>query len=303
MRAPFLHRGGRTTLDVLRGITSNDELIGLLTGQWGDYGLPPAQSSVAAHAAIAEHYFNGAAYPVGGAGQIATSIIPTIERGGGQVVGAADVRQILTSNGRARGVRMADGREFLAGIVISGAGALTTYGRLIEERPADFTHEARQALPSATVSCRLAPMAKKVASRGALRSMRSSENFREFVLEQLAGVRGIRGRAMFGGVGLYADEVFFGIIASDTLYFKVDDTNRRDYELAASHAFKPYDDKPMTMPYYDVPADVLEDRDALAHWAKRAVAVAVRGKTKRAPKSVKSARGKRTRQATTRARR
>ena len=126
MRAPFLRRGGRTTLEVLRGITSNDELIGLLTGQWGDYGLPPAQSSFAAHAAIAEHYFNGAAFPVGGGAQTAAATIPTIERGGGQVVGAADVLHILTSNGRATGVRMADGQEFLAGIVISDAGVFTT---------------------------------------------------------------------------------------------------------------------------------------------------------------------------------
>lgn len=124
--------------------------------------------------------------------------------------------------------------------------------------------------------------------------MRSSESFREFVLEQLAGVRGIRARAMFGGVGLYADEVFFGIIAADTLYFKVDDTNRRDFELAASHAFTPYDDKPMTMPYYNVPADVLEDRDTLARWAARAVAIAVRSKTKKPAKSPTVAKGRKT---------
>ena len=146
-------------------------------------------------------------------------------------------------------------------------------------------------------------MAKKAASRGPLRSMRSSETFREFVLEQLVDVRGVRAQAMFGGVGLYADDVFFGIVAADTLYFKVDDTNRRDYELAASHAFKPYDDKPMTMPYYNVPADVLEDRDTLARWATRAVAVAVRGKTKKPAKSLKAAKGERTTQARTRAKR
>ena len=60
MRAPFLRWAGRTTLDVLRGPTSNDELIAVLTGQWGDYALPPKQSSFAAHAAIAGHYFEGA---------------------------------------------------------------------------------------------------------------------------------------------------------------------------------------------------------------------------------------------------
>ena len=133
--------------------------------------------------------------------------------------------------------------------------------------------------------------------------MRSSESFREFVLEQLVGVRGMRARAMFGGVGLYADEVFFGIVAADTLYFKVDDTNRRDYELAGCHAFKPYDDKPMTMPYYNVPAGVLEDREILARWATRAVAVAVRGKTKKSIKSPTATKGARTTRASTRAKR
>ena len=53
--------------------------------------------------------------------------------------------------------------------------------------------------------------------------MRVSSNVREFVLDQLAGLDGLRARAMFGGVGLYAGEVFFGIVAAEVLYFKVDD--------------------------------------------------------------------------------
>jgi len=136
MRAPFLRWGGRTTLDVLRGFTSDERLIGVLTGQWGDYGLPPAQSSFAAHAVIAEHYFNGAAYPVGGASQIVQALLPTIERQGGLVVAAAEVTAILTANGRATGVRMADGREITAGVIISDAGAATTLDHLIPDHPA-----------------------------------------------------------------------------------------------------------------------------------------------------------------------
>ncbi len=64
---------------------------------------------------------------------------------------------------------------------------------------------------------------------------------------------------MFGGVGLYSDDTFFGILAADVLYFKVDDTNRRQYEQADSKPLKPYADRPMTMSYYDVPASVVED--------------------------------------------
>ena len=111
-------------------------------------------------------------------------------------------------------------------------------------------------------------------ARGPLRSMHVSAGFREFVLDQLAGVDGLRAQAMFGGVGLYAEDVFFGILAADVLFFKVDDTSRREYEDAGSSPFKPYADRAMTMPYYNVPIVVLEDAVMLGEWAARAVAVA-----------------------------
>lgn len=101
-----------------------------------------------------------------------------------------------------------------------------------------------------------------------------SEGFRAFVLDQLEGLAEVRARAMFGGVGLYAGERFFGIIAADTLYFKVDDTNRPDYEAAGMSAFRPYPDRLETMAYYQVPAGVLEDADELVTWARRACRVA-----------------------------
>jgi DNA transformation protein len=115
---------------------------------------------------------------------------------------------------------------------------------------------------------------KRAAARGRLRSMRVSESFRDFVLDQLAGFPGLRPQAMFGGIGLYAGEHFFGIIAADVLYFKVDDTNRPEYEARGSRPFQPYDDKPMTMPYFFVPPDVLEDAEMLRRWADRSVGVA-----------------------------
>jgi DNA transformation protein len=107
-------------------------------------------------------------------------------------------------------------------------------------------------------------------------SMRVTDRFRAFVLEQLAGVESVRARAMFGGVGLYADDVFFGILAADTLYLKVDDSNRSQYEGKGMTAFQPYPGKPITMSYYQVPASVLEDGDELACWAQASVRVAAR---------------------------
>lgn len=132
MRRRFLRYSDRTTSDVLNQLTSNRELIAVLTGQWGDYGLPPAQSSFAVHATIAHHYLEGAAYPVGGASEIAASIAPLIERAGGEIVVSAEVKEILVdSRGRATGVGMADGREIHSGIVISDAGAYNTFAQLL----------------------------------------------------------------------------------------------------------------------------------------------------------------------------
>src|ERR1019366_9974270 len=128
MRRRYLRYSDQTTAQVLNALTGNQELIGVLTGQWGDYGLPPAQSSFAMHATIAYHYFDGAAYPVGGASEIAASIAPVIERAGGQIMVSADVADILLEGGRrAVGVRMADGTEIRANTIISDAGADNTY--------------------------------------------------------------------------------------------------------------------------------------------------------------------------------
>jgi all-trans-retinol 13,14-reductase len=131
MRAPFLRWASQTTLDVLHRFTRNQELIAVLTAQWGDYGLPPAQSSFGIHAIIASHYFNGASYPVGGAARIAETIAPLIERNGGKIAVSADVQEIVVQNGQATGVKMADGRELHADLVISDAGARNTFERLV----------------------------------------------------------------------------------------------------------------------------------------------------------------------------
>ena len=110
--------------------------------------------------------------------------------------------------------------------------------------------------------------------KGAFKPMRVSEEFRAFVLEQLADVDSVLARSMFGGVGLYSAGVFFGVLAANTLYLKVDDTNRGRYEAEGMSAFKPYADKPMTMSYYQVPARVLESADELTDWVQASIRVA-----------------------------
>ncbi len=72
------------------------------------------------------------------------------------------------------------------------------------------------------------------------------------------------------------DGLFFAIIADDILYFKVADSNRSDYEAADMGAFRPFPDKSNVMQYYEVPIDVLENKNTLRKWAEKAIRVAER---------------------------
>ncbi|MDP5210342.1 NAD(P)/FAD-dependent oxidoreductase [Microbulbifer sp. 2205BS26-8] len=123
----------KTTREVFNTLTKNEKLIAILTGQWGDNGMPPAQSSFIIHALIAKHYLYGGYYPVGGASRIAETIIPRIQAGGGEVFTYAAVETILLDGQRVRGVRMADGTEIEAPLVISGAGVFNTFTRLLPQ--------------------------------------------------------------------------------------------------------------------------------------------------------------------------
>jgi DNA transformation protein len=109
--------------------------------------------------------------------------------------------------------------------------------------------------------------------------MAVSESFLTFVLEQLAAVRDVSTKRMFGGVGLYSVDTFFAILDNDTVFFKVDEATARRYRRRKMPAFRPMPDKPPMTGYYQVPADVLEDQDAIAEWAAEAIEVG-----RRAPK-------------------
>jgi DNA transformation protein len=119
--------------------------------------------------------------------------------------------------------------------------------------------------------------------------MAVSRDYLAYVLEQLAVLAGLRSRRMFGGVGLYCEEIFFAIISDDTLYLRVDETSRAEFTSRGMQAFRPYADRPqLSMSYFATPAEVLEDATQLLSWSRRAVraagaaAGAVRG-PRRAP--------------------
>ncbi|MDQ3758296.1 MAG: TfoX/Sxy family protein [Actinomycetota bacterium] len=95
--------------------------------------------------------------------------------------------------------------------------------------------------------------------------------FLEFVQDQLAGLDGVTVRPMFGGHGLYLRGSFFAIVYDDRLYLRTDDASRDRFTAVGMGPFTP-PKGPTIGSYYEVPAEVLDDREALAEWAEEAAA-------------------------------
>jgi len=109
-----------------------------------------------------------------------------------------------------------------------------------------------------------------------------TDSFVAFVLEQLEPLGPVTPKKMFGAVGLYAGDQFFGLISKDVLYLKADESTRAAMKKAGSRPFRPFPGRPPSTHHFSVPVGVLEDSDALLAWAKNAVAVASRGRSRKA---------------------
>jgi DNA transformation protein len=93
------------------------------------------------------------------------------------------------------------------------------------------------------------------------------DTFRDYVSEQLGD--GVEIRPMFGGYGLYRDERFFGIVFKSRLYFRTGPLSRKKYLDRGMKPFKP-NARMTSKTYFEVPADVLEERETLRAWALEA---------------------------------
>ncbi len=117
--------------------------------------------------------------------------------------------------------------------------------------------------------------------------MAVSREFLDFITDQLSPLGVIRVKRMFGGAGLYCDELFFAILDDEALYFKVDNENRAEFERnnLAPFTFVMKDGKTASMSYYSAPEGCLEDQDLLIEWAREGVAAALRAKQKKRKKT------------------
>jgi all-trans-retinol 13,14-reductase len=156
MRREYLKYSNQTTHNVLSKITKNNQLIKVLTAQYGDYGLPPKQSSFAMHASVVKHYFDGGSFPVGGSSRILDTIDPVIEKSSGTILVNAEVKQLIVKNNKAIGVLMSDGKEFFANKIVSGTGVFNTYEKLIPSelsKKYNFAKRLNLVKPSVSHGC------------------------------------------------------------------------------------------------------------------------------------------------------
>ncbi|MDR3425883.1 TfoX/Sxy family protein [Silvimonas sp.] len=111
--------------------------------------------------------------------------------------------------------------------------------------------------------------------------MPAKSEYLEWLVEQLAPLGHIRVKSMFGGYGLYCDEVFFALIADDVFYVKVDDTSRPRFEAEQLQPFmyRMKDGCQQTMSYYPLPENTLEDPEAIRDWSREGIGAGLRAAT------------------------
>lgn len=107
--------------------------------------------------------------------------------------------------------------------------------------------------------------------------MSASEGFVELLEDSMRGLGPVSVRRMFGGAGIYADGVMFGLIADDTLYLKADEKTKRDFEAEGLGQFiHEGGGRTVAMSYWRIPERLLDDPDEMVAWARIALGVAQR---------------------------
>lgn len=151
-RGPYLKYAGITTDQMLDELGVSPRLRAVLCARYGDYGLTPDRSSFAMHALLDRHYVYGGYYPVGGSAVFFEKIAPVILNAGGDILVRGEVAEIIHENGRAKGVKMADGKELHAPWIVSSAGVQATYEKLLKA-PEIYRQKFGEIKPSVAHHC------------------------------------------------------------------------------------------------------------------------------------------------------
>lgn len=103
--------------------------------------------------------------------------------------------------------------------------------------------------------------------------------FVEYLTEVFAGFGPIRPKRMFGGYGLFHDDLMIGLVADDVLYLKADgESASRFSEKGLSQFEYVKQGKPMKMSYFMAPEEIFDDPEEAGRWASLAYDAALRAK-------------------------
>ncbi|MGD8227971.1 MAG: TfoX/Sxy family protein [Desulfobacteraceae bacterium] len=115
--------------------------------------------------------------------------------------------------------------------------------------------------------------------------MANGNEFITHLLELLEPLGSVEAKSMFGGFGIYRQGFMFGLVSEDTLYLKADEVNRGEFEGKGLPRFT-YQrmGKMLSMSYYQVPHEAMDNPEVLCGWAQKAYEAAVRGAQKKSKK-------------------
>ncbi|UCB54556.1 MAG: TfoX/Sxy family protein [Thiotrichales bacterium] len=109
--------------------------------------------------------------------------------------------------------------------------------------------------------------------------MKNHDEFVEHILELMQPLGPVSAKAMFGGYGIYINDLMFALVANDILYLKTGAVNLSDFEKRGLRPFS-YQRKGKTlhMSYSEAPAEALDDENTMQLWANSAIEAALTGK-------------------------
>lgn len=111
------------------------------------------------------------------------------------------------------------------------------------------------------------------------------KEFVTYVVDLMQSIGPVRAKGMFGGHGIFLEELMFGLIADSTLYLKVDEETESEFKEKGLEAFT-YNKKgkEFKMSYYQAPEETLDDGEEMNAWANKAYSTALRAASKKRKK-------------------
>lgn len=125
-------------------------------------------------------------------------------------------------------------------------------------------------------------------------SMKKQDEFIIYLLDLMQPLGPVSARAMFGGYGIYIDGIMFALVADDVLYLKTGAETLPDFLARGLVPFSySRNGKSFNMSYSEAPAEVMEDAEAMHHWASKAINTALKSRHNKKTSGIRKTPGKR----------